>query len=161
TDQEAEQQEKLRNVLSNMESKEKNLQEPKTDILAKEQNLSAQQKATQEYINKIRSYESEKKIKNAQLQHLQEKQIRRSHHLQNDKQQLNHVQYQIKRLNEELFEEQNSLDVVKQDLDTNKIEVEELRAQQSSAKTKLDEFSKNSQALQSQIYALEKELAVL
>ena len=161
TDQEAEQQEKLRNVLSKMESKEKTLQESKTDILAKEQNLSTQQKATQEYINKIRSYESEKKIKNAQLQHLQEKETRLNNDLQNDKQQLNHVQYQIKRLNEELFEEQNSLDVLKQDLDTNKIEVEELRAQQSSAKTKLDEFSKNSQALQSQIYALEKELAVL
>ncbi|WP_312698451.1 chromosome segregation protein SMC [Sphingobacterium mizutaii] len=161
TDQEAEQQDRLKNVLSNMESKEKTLQESKTDILAKEQNLSAQQKATQEYINKIRSYESEKKIKNAQLQHLQEKETRLNNDLQNDKQQLNHVQYQIKRLNEELYEEQNTLDAVKQDLESNKTEVEELRAQQSSAKSKLDEFSKNSQALQSQIYALEKELAVL
>ncbi len=161
TDQEAEQQDRLKNVLSNMETKEKTLQESKTDILAKEQNLSAQQKATQEYINKIRSYESEKKIKNAQLQHLQEKETRLNNDLQNDKQQLNHVQYQIKRLNEELYEEQNTLDAVKQDLESNKTEVEELRAQQSSAKSKLDEFSKNSQALQSQIYALEKELAVL
>ncbi len=161
TDQEAEQQDRLKNVLFNMESKEKTLQESKTDILAKEQNLSAQQKATQEYINKIRSYESEKKIKNAQLQHLQEKETRLNNDLQNDKQQLNHVQYQIKRLNEELYEEQNTLYAVKQDLESNKTEVEELRAQQSSAKSKLDEFSKNSQALQSQIYALEKELAVL
>lgn len=161
TDQEADQQEKLKNVLSTMEAKEKVLQESKTEILSKEQNLSAQQKATQEYINKIRSYESEKKIKNAQLLHLQEKETRLNNDLQNDKQQLNHVEYQIKRLNEELFEEQNSLDIVKQGLDGNKLEVDELRAQQVSAKAKLDEFSRNSQSLQSQIYALEKELAVL
>ncbi len=161
TDQEEEQQSRLRDVLSKMEQKEKTLQESKTEILSKEQNLSAQQKATNEYINKIRSYESEKKIKNAQLLHLQEKETRLTNDLQNDKQQLNHVEYQIKRLNEELFEEQNTLDAVKHDLDGNKTEVEELRAQQLSAKAKLDEFSKNSQALQSQIYALEKELAVL
>lgn len=161
TEQETEQQQKLKVILSQMEHKEKNLQTSKSDILSKEKNLAAQQKITNEYVNKIRSYESDKKIKNAQLQHLQEKETRLNNDLQNDKQQLNHIQYQIKRLNEELFEEQNILDKVQLDLDGNKIEVDELRSQQQAAKAKLDEFSRNSQSLQSQIYALEKELAVL
>ncbi|MGJ1205714.1 chromosome segregation protein SMC [Sphingobacterium lactis] len=160
-EQEEGQKEKLQEVVSQLENKEQGVQASKNDILVKEQHLSAQQKATQEYINKIRSYESEKKIKNAQLSHLQEKETRLANDLNHDKQQLQHIEHQVKRLNEELFEEQQILDTVQQDLDSNKVEVEELRAQQLNAKGKFDEFGWNARALQDQIHALEKEVAVL
>ncbi|GAA4140831.1 chromosome segregation protein SMC [Sphingobacterium kyonggiense] len=161
TEQETQQQDLLLKTQTQITQKESELQALKREILAKEKNLAAQQKATNEYVNKIRSYESEKKIKNAQMRHLQEKETRLSNDLNNDKQQLNHVLYNIKRLNEELFEEQEKLNTIQQDLEVNKQEVEALRGQQQAAKGKLDEFNKSNNDLQNNIYKLEKDIAVL
>lgn len=128
--------------------------------LEQEKNLSIQQKVTQEFVNKIRGYESEKKINNEKVKNLQDKENRLNLDLNSDKQQLNHVLYTIKRLNEELFDEQNKLDALKVNLESNKSEVDALRGQQQSAKGKLDVFNKNNAELQATIYKLEKDLAV-
>jgi len=128
--------------------------------LEQEKNLSVQQKATQEFVNKIRGYESEKKIKNEKVKNLQDKENRLNLDINSDKQQLNHVLYTIKRLNEELFDEQNKLDSLKDNLESNKSEVDALRGQQQSAKGKLDIFNKSNAELQAKIYKLEKDLAV-
>src|SRR5690606_11635759 len=127
----------------------------------KEKNLATQQRSTNEYIHKIRTYESDKKIKNEQMRHLQDKEMRLTAELNNDKKQLEHVQHTIKRLNEELFEEQGKLDVFQLDIQRNQTEVEELRGQQSSAKSKLDTFTQQSAEIQNRIYKLEKDIAVL
>ena len=161
TEQEGNQQDELLKLQTKITQQESSLQVLKKDILSKEKNLATQQKITNEYVNKIRSYESEKKIKNAQMQHLQEKDARLNNDLNNDKQQLNHVLYNIKRLNEELFEEQGKLESMSLELESNKQEVDALRGQQQAAKGKLDAFNLSSTQLQNQIYKLEKDIAVL
>ncbi|WP_270090126.1 chromosome segregation protein SMC [Sphingobacterium sp. SYP-B4668] len=160
-EQERVQQETNQQSQSHIGIVETDLREKKKDILSKEQNLSIQQKSTHEYVNKIRAYESEKKIKNEQMRHLQEKDSRLANELANDKQQLKHAIYNIKRLNEELFEEQAKFDSIQDDLQTNKTGVEELRAQQQSAKAKLDVVQREKSELQNKIYQLEKEIAIL
>ncbi|UIR57177.1 chromosome segregation protein SMC [Sphingobacterium sp. SRCM116780] len=137
------------------------LKQIREDNLEQEKNVSIQQKATQEFVNKIRNYESEKKVKNEQLKNLQDKETRLSFEINNDNQQLNHVLYTIKRLHEELYHEQQQLDNLQANLEKDKAEVEELRGQQQSAKGKLDTFSKKSTELQDKIHKLEKEIAVL
>ncbi|MBD1431643.1 chromosome segregation protein SMC [Sphingobacterium sp. DN00404] len=160
-EQEKVQQERIKETSTKVESHENQLRTLREDILAKEKSLAVQQKSTNDYIHKIRSYESDKKIKNERFIHLQEKETRITAELNNDKNQLEHVQYIIKRLNEELFEEQGKLDVFRLDIGRNQTEVEELRAQQSSAKAKLDSFTQQSSELQNKIYKLEKDIAVL
>ena len=137
------------------------LKQIREDNLEQEKNVSIQQKATQEFINKIRNYESEKKVKNEQLKNLQDKESRLNFEINNDNQQLNHVLYTIKRLNEELFHEQQQLDNLQTNLEKDKFEVEELRGQQQTAKSKLDSYNKASTTLQDNIYKLEKDIAVL
>lgn len=144
-----------------IEKQENELRGLRNDILAKEKNLATQQRSTQEYINKIRAYESDKKIKNEQMRHLQDKEMRLTAELNNDKKQLEHVLYTLKRLNEELFEEQGKFDVYQLDIEKDKNEVEELRAQQNSSKAKLDSFVQESTGIQNNIYKLEKDIAVL
>lgn len=161
TAQETEQQNTLVRTQSAIAQQEAKLQALKKDVLSKEKNLSAQQKATNEYVNKIRSYESEKKIKNEQMRHLQDKEARLTTELANDKQQLNHVLYNLKRLNEELFEEQTKLDTLQANLDKEKTEVDALRGQQQTAKTKLDNFVKENNESKNKVYQLEKDIAVL
>jgi chromosome segregation protein SMC, common bacterial type len=140
---------------------EATLQQLKQESLAKEKNLATQQKATNEYVSKIRAYESEKKVKNEQLRNLQDKETRLSNELTQDKQQLNHALYNIKRLNEEHLVEQQKLDDISASLEKQKAEVDELRGQQQSAKGKLDAASRRATDLQNDIYKLEKEIAVL
>src|SRR5690606_27668283 len=65
-------QKKTSETAEQIAHKEQLLRVGREDILIKEKNLNAQQKATHEYSNKVRAYESEKKIKNERLHHLQE-----------------------------------------------------------------------------------------
>lgn len=161
SEQENAQQNVLTGTSEQIEKQENLLRTLRNDILAKEKNLATQQKSTNEHINKIRAYESDKKIKNEQMRHLQDKEMRLTAELNNDKKQLEHVLYTIKRLNEELFEEQGKLDVYQLDIEKDKNEVEELRAQQTSSKAKLDNFVRESSEIQNNIYKLEKDIAVL
>src|SRR5690606_33639099 len=126
-EQENVQQERIKENVTKIEAHENQLRTLGEDILAKEKNLATQQRSTQAYINKIRSYKSDKKNKNERIIHLQEKETRITAELNHDRNQLEHVQYRIKRLNEELFEEQGKLDVFGLDIDRKQTEVEELR----------------------------------
>ncbi|SEL16920.1 chromosome segregation protein SMC [Parapedobacter koreensis] len=140
---------------------ESQLQQLKQESLAKEKNLATQQRATNEYVAKIRAYESEKKVKNEQLRNLQDKEKRLSEELSQDKQQLNHALYNIKRLNEEHAVEQQKLDVIVATLERQKVEVDELRGQQQTSKNKLDATVRQHNELQNESYKIEKEIAVL
>lgn len=146
---------------SKIESHEKQLKDLRDDILSKEKNLATQQKSTNEYVNKIRAYESDKKIKNEQMRHLQDKESRLTAELNTDRNQLEHVMHTLKRLHEELFFEQSILDSNHNNLETAKVEVDELRVQQLSSRGKLDTCSEQSTVLQNKIYKLEKDIAIL
>ena len=154
-------QSSLITTLEQIEVKEKDLRTGREEILAKEKSLAAQQKTTNEFNNKIRSYESEKKVKNERLHHLKERESRITAEFNLDKQQLTNVEYTFKRLNEELYEEQAKLDVAQEDIQKNKIEVEELKGQLATSKNKLDQFVQENNEIQNKIYKVEKEIAVL
>ncbi|WP_423149372.1 chromosome segregation protein SMC [Rubrolithibacter danxiaensis] len=148
-------------ISAETDKQESALQQQKVELITKEKNLSTQQKASNEFISKIRAYESEKKIKNEQLRHLQDKEKRLSEELDKDKGQLNHVLYNIKRLNEEHLLESENLQTVKQKLESLKEELDEIRIKQQSSKTELDQFSRNNNELQNQVYKSEKEIDIL
>ncbi|MCA5006419.1 chromosome segregation protein SMC [Sphingobacterium bovistauri] len=160
-DKEKDLQQSLGTTLEQIDIKEKELRAGREEILSKEKSLGAQQKTTNEFNNKIRAYESEKKIKNERLHHLKERESRITAEFNLDKQQLTNVEYTIKRLNEEIYEEQAKLDVAQDDIQKNKTEVEELKGQQQTAKNKLDRFVQDNNELQNKIYKVEKDIAVL
>ena len=99
--QEQLQAEERLSINATIDTLEAALQQQKLDSLSKEKNLATQQKATNEFVAKIRAYESEKKLKNEQLRFLEEKETRLKQELESDKNQLNHVLYNQKRLQEE------------------------------------------------------------
>ncbi|MEO6852188.1 MAG: AAA family ATPase, partial [Mucilaginibacter sp.] len=88
-------------IAARIDTHEAALQQQKLDSLTKEKNLSLQQKTTNEFISKIRAYENEKKIKNEQLKFQRDKEERLTGDIERDKNQLNHILYNIKRLSEE------------------------------------------------------------
>ncbi len=147
-------------IVAQIDSLEAGLQQLKVDSLTKEKNLSTQQKATNEYVSRIRAYESEKKIKNEQLKFHQDKQSRLSEELDRDRNQLNHVFYNIKRLAEEKAQEDENLQTVETLVGELKLAVDELRLQQNSARGELSELTSINARLQSQIYKAEKDLDI-
>lgn len=147
--------------LSKINDLEANLQKQKLESLIKEKNLSTQQKATNEFISKIRTYESEKKIKNEQLKFLQEKEKRVTEELDKDKSQLLHVQYNIKRLSEDKLEQEQLLNKIEIDLGILKQIVDDLRLKQQSLKANVDSIQKSSNELQNLLYQSEKEIDIL
>ncbi len=148
-------------LLTQTDTLEAALQQQKLAGLTLEKNLSVQQKATNEYTNKIRAYESEKKIKNEQLRFLKEKESRLTDEIAKDRTQLNHVLYTLKRLNEESVVETASAQAQQQKLSDVKQELDELRGQVQSAKAKADRSAAANTELQNRIYKGEKDLAVL
>ena len=133
----------------------------KLDSLNLEKNLSFQQKATNEFISKIRAYESDKKLKNEQLRFFEDKKSRLSEELEKDRNQLNHVFYNRKRLNEEHLQEANIFAQLQISLVHLQSELEALRTTQQKDKAGLDVRSKENSELQNQVYAIEKEIAIL
>jgi len=160
-EQELKQREDKLGVVTEMDKLEAGLQQEKLDSITKEKNLSIQQKATNEFVAKIRAYESEKKIKNEQLKFQQDKEARLTEELDRDRNQLNHVLYNIKRLNEEKAQEEENLDTISTKVADLKIMVDELRLQQSSARNALNELVTANNNLQNQAYKAEKDIDIL
>src|SRR6201996_6307759 len=148
-------------VVAQIDTLEAALQQQKVDSLTKEKNLSTQQKATNEYVAKIRTYENEKKIKNEQLKFQQDKESRLNEELERDRNQLNHVLYNIKRLAEEKAQEDENLQAVQTLVNDLKLAVDELKIQQGSARAELNELTSINNRLQNQIYKAEKDLEIL
>src|SRR5476651_732354 len=140
-DQEQKQREEKTGIATQIDTLEAAVQQQKLDSITKEKNLSTQQKATNEYVSKIRVYESEKKIKNEQLKFQQDKETRLTTELDRDRNQLNHVLYNIKRLSEEQAQEEENLQSLVEKLSDLKLTVDELRLQQSSARNELNELN--------------------
>jgi chromosome segregation protein len=160
-EQEQKQKEEKSGISSQIDTLEAELQKQKVDSLTREKNLSTQQKATNEYVAKIRAYESEKKIKNEQLRNQQDKETRLSDELERDRNQLNHVLYNIKRLNEEKALEDENLFTVQTRVAELKAAVDELRADQTNARNELNELTSINNRLQNQIYKAEKDAEIL
>ncbi|HTI59399.1 chromosome segregation protein SMC [Mucilaginibacter sp.] len=160
-EQEQKQHDEKLAIVTQIDNTEALLQQQKTDSLVKEKNLAAQQKATNDFVGKIRAYENEKKIKNEQLKFQQDKESRLSGELERDRNQLNHVLYNIKRLAEEKLLEDENLQRVQLTVGELKESVDELRAQQNSARAELNEINTANNTLQNEIYKAEKHLDIL
>jgi chromosome segregation protein len=160
-DQEQKQKADKGGIVAQIDTLEAALQQQKLDSITKEKNLSVQQKTTNEFVSKIRAYESEKKIKNEQLKFQQDKEARLTEELDKDKNQLNHVFYNIKRLSEEKALEDETLQTIKTRVADLKEAVDELRLQQTSARNELTEITGINTRLQNQAYKAEKDIDIL
>jgi len=159
--QEQKQREEKAGIATQIDTLEASVQQQKLDSITKEKNLATQQKATNEFVAKIRSYESEKKIKNEQLKFQQDKEARLTGDLDRDRKQLDHVLYNIKRLSEEKVQEEENLQTLTAKVDELRRTVEELRLQQSSARNELNEINTINSNLQNQAYKAEKDIDIL
>lgn len=148
-------------IITGIDALEAVLQQQKLDMVTREKNLSVQQKATNEFVSKIKAYESEKKIKNEQLKFLRDKETRLTEDIDRDKTQLNHVLYNLKRLAEEKVNEDENLETLRGLVADLKEAVDELRIKQAASKNELAELTNINTRVQGQLYKAEKDLDIL
>ncbi|MFD0750358.1 chromosome segregation protein SMC [Mucilaginibacter calamicampi] len=159
--QELKQREEKSGITTQMDTLEADVQKQKLESVTKEKNLSIQQKATNEFVGKIRAYESEKKIKNEQLKFQQDKESRLSEELDRDRKQLDHVLYNIKRLSEEKAQEDENLKTVTAKVVELKSLADDIRIEQTAARNELNELNNINNSLQNQVYKAEKDIDIL
>ena len=144
-----------------IDSIEAKIQEEKLSSLTKEQNLSVQQKALNDYIAKIRSYENEKKIKNERLNFLQEKERKLFSDLEQDKNSVYGIQLQMQTTEQQNVSEQKILAEIEYELEQLKNEVDALREEHIQSRSKLEVAQQDLQLNQNIIYKNEKELEIV
>lgn len=148
-------------VITQIDNLEAVIQKQKLDSINKEKNLSIQQKATNEYVSKIRNYENEKKIKNEQLKFQNDKELRLTGVLEKDNNQLKQVLYDIKRLNEEKTHQDDNLEIIQIKVADLKVAVDDLGLQQKSLINELSELTNNNTKIETEVYQTEKDLDIL
>lgn len=144
-----------------IDSVEAKIQEEKLENLNKEKNLGVQQKALNDYIAKIRSYENEKKIKNERLTFFQEKERKLSGDLNIDKSSVDQILGQLETLEASQSSEQKILSEIEYELEQLRTEVELLREEHQQSRSKLEAAQQELQANQNIIYKNEKELEIV
>jgi len=150
-----------RELIEALALQEEKLKILKEKLVTEEKNLSTQQKTLNAHTATIHRYETDKKIKNEQFRNLNERNERLSKELTQDRQQLNHIQYSLKRVNEELFTEREKLSAQESDLQGKLKLVETLSNQLKEAKKELDNVVGERNQAQNKLYELEKSNAVL
>lgn len=154
-------QEERSGLNTNTDTTEATLQQQKLEHLTLEKNLSIQQKATNEFVAKIREYESNKKLKNEQLRFQQEKVGRLERELETDKASLLEINDALQSLNLQKTQESALYADLEKKISAWKESLDLLRTEQQQAKSSLDALEKQANELQNSIYKKEKEAEII
>ncbi|MFN8436375.1 MAG: chromosome segregation protein SMC [Cytophagales bacterium] len=152
--------------------KDAEIEKEKLGLVSKEKLVQSRQKAVNEIVNKIRQYESEKKIKNERLRNLTERSNFLNEQLVSDKKSNERAEFSIKSLSDEkssiekqTFELEAIVDELKNNLDEVKIELQTLQEQYEDANKALREkkdlsynATKNVEIARVQLVTLKQEL---
>ncbi|GAB4486005.1 MAG: chromosome segregation protein SMC [Raineya sp.] len=161
------------NLQKQILEKEAFLEQEKTQLINKEKLVSSRQKAVNEFINEIRQYENEKKIKSERMKMLAEKKQTLTEQISQDKEREQEFTHQIGVLQVERSSAEKLMKELCLELETIKAEYEaqqqktailqeknkELSALLQAKQQELFALSKNYEVKQAQIVALEQELA--
>ncbi len=124
--------------------KEAEVEKAKADLVNKEKLLSSRQKTLNEHVNKIRQYESDKKIKNERLRFLNDKSDNLKEVIEQDRKSSERAAFSISSLSNEkitsekiLAEVEAKLKVLQEDYEQEKAKTEEMRTKADSLNTNL------------------------
>ncbi|MGL1886863.1 MAG: chromosome segregation protein SMC [Reichenbachiella sp.] len=140
--------------------KEAMSQQSKTDLLNKEKLLGTRQKTLNDHVHKIRSYESEKKIKNERLRFLNDKSDNLKELIEQDRKSSERSSFSIDGLESEKQTSQNLLDEITFKLETLQSDYEQEKTKNKELKDQGEELNENFVAKREELYQLNKSLEI-
>jgi chromosome segregation protein len=140
--------------------KEALLSQLKADLIGKEKLLASRQKSLNEHVNKIRTFESEKKIKNERLRFLEDRSQKLREQIDADRKSNDRAGFSIRSLEQEkefaakmLAEKEMIVSELREAFDTQKI----IQTEKQSAQKQLNQ---QYEQLKEKVYQLGKELEI-
>ncbi len=126
-------------LTSDIAEKDAAIEKAKAELILKEKTLSSRQKAINEFVSKIRHYESEKQIKNERLKYLNDRASGLRDQIEQDKKSNERARFSIQSLENEkiaaeqiLLEINQKLDHLKSDYEAQKLKTTSLQSQSDS-----------------------------
>lgn len=132
----------------------------KVELVNKEKELAARQKGLNEHVNKIRNFESEKKIKNERLRYLSDKNTQLREQIELDKQSNERAEFSIASLQSEKEVSVKILDEIKAKLEVYKNEYDEQKLKTQSLQEEVNTVSSHYKRKQEEVYQLNKALEI-
>ncbi len=112
-------------LTADVAEKEALIEKEKTELLVKEKTLSARQKAINEFVSKIRHYESEKQIKNTRLKYLNDRAAGLRDQIDQDRKSNDRARFSIQSLETEKISAEEILAEIVEKVESLKAEYEE------------------------------------
>lgn len=140
--------------------KEALIEKLKAELIIKESTLSSRQKAINEYVGKIRHYESEKQIKNERLRFLNDRVSSLKDQIEQDRKSNERARFSIQSLEAEKESAVALLAEISAKVDTLKAEYEAQKAATYTLQGEADALRKEHRAKQDESYQLNKALEI-
>ncbi|HRJ28394.1 MAG TPA: chromosome segregation protein SMC [Cyclobacteriaceae bacterium] len=125
-------------LTSDTAEKEAQIEQAKAELILKEKTLSARQKSINEFVAKIRHYESEKQIKNERLKYLNDRASNLREQIEQDKKSNERARFSIQSLENEKEAAGQILAEITQKLDLLKSEYEEQKDATATLQSEVD-----------------------
>ncbi|MGE0588405.1 MAG: chromosome segregation protein SMC [Cyclobacteriaceae bacterium] len=147
-------------LTTDVAEKEALIEKSKADLIEKESTLSSRQKAINEYVGKIRQYESEKQIKNERLRFLNDRVASLKDQIDQDKKSNERARFSIQSLETEKESAQSLLNEISAKVEALKAEYDTQKASTYTLQGEVDALRKEHRAKQDESYQLTKALEI-
>lgn len=143
-----------------MATQEANIEKGKVDLISREKLLSTRQRALNEHVNKIRQFESDRKIKNERLTYLEDKSDSLREQLEADKKSNERAAFSLESLRNEKESVEKEFKKAAGQIEALKADYEAHKAQAAKAQTNYDEKNKAFSNSRETLYNLKKEIEI-
>lgn len=139
---------------------EARIESAKAELIMKEKNLAARQREINEFVNKIRQYESEKQIKNERLRYLNDRVQNLRDQIEQDRQSNERARFAIQSLEQDCSLAKIQLSESEQLLQQLRQEYEEMRKHSGTLQGQADIERNTLKQIQEQSYQLNKAVEI-
>lgn len=140
--------------------KEADIEKSKAELILKEKTLSTRQKSINEFVAKIRHYESEKQIKNERLKYLNDRALNLRDQLDQDKKSNERARFSIQSLETERESAQQILEEISQKLESLKVEYEEQKTITANLQHEVDALRHVQREKQEESFQINKDVEI-
>jgi chromosome segregation protein len=147
-------------MASDIAEKEAMIEKAKAELILKEKTLSSRQKAINEFVSKIRQYESEKQIKNERLKYLNDRATGLRDQIEQDKKSNERARFSIQSLETEKASAADILTEITQKLEHLKTEYEEQKRVTTELQTQTDSLRRVQREKQEESFQINKAVEI-
>jgi chromosome segregation protein len=147
-------------LASSIAEREATIEKAKAELILKERTLSSRQKAINEFVSKIRQYESDKQIKNERLKHLNDRAASLREQIDQDKKSNERARFSIQSLETEKEGAVQILNEINQKLEHLKAEYEEQKRKTTSQQAEADSLRQLQRERQEESFQINKSVEI-